>query len=990
MRVARANLTSCEGARLILKGIEDAVRPWLAIPEDRLAGMIPPPEVPRAFNTSFEGCPIHGMELFKFGNYSWIMDPFRHPWKLKCPVGGEEYPSNDFQAFLDSGMTDRSLLTGPYADDGWGWRKEGEAKKHWFVAYYCHWYWYNHVVPAVLGLSRAYLLTRKDVYGRRCLILLDRIAEAYPAMDYNRQSRYAQEFSPEYTGKIVNRIWETNVIRDLAEAIANIHGYLLQDSSDLVGGTPEERIEFLQERILMEGLRGIREDKIVGNFGMHQNAAMIVLKALGRREVTEEWLDFLLNNPGGGYYHQGIRYAMDNFIYRDGVAFENAPGYCITWARNLLKVAYHLDSLGRRYPSREKLRNMLQAPDRMVCLGRYTPAIGDSGSVASGKIVLGYDDARRAYELFGDPEFAGCAKCEFQSYEDLFLRPPRMKEAARRERRLSSDCLSGYGLVILRSRGLECSMFYGRRNGHGHHDRLGIELFGCEERLTPDLGYPQFASESKAPPAWERNTIAHNTVTVDHRKQDTGCAGSLRAFHSRGFVEMAEAHANRTYEDASLYARTIALIGREEPFFIDIFRVVGGKAHDYSIHGKPGRFATRGVALQARRGTLAGPDVPFAYLYDDPELERPDKDRSYYSYQGSGFSYLYDVSDGSPNRAWWADWSSDSCGLRLHFPHTCQEVAVCSGNPPLKPDNPKSLRYVILKNHGQELESVFTAVGEAYRRRPKIDSVRAIRIRSDGGGLPVGLEVKRGDRRYLIMSSTDPGCGLQHGSVSFRGRFLAVSFGTDGGPVEVFMDGSELDSPWLGVRIEGPARGTVRRLNTGGWVEMDPVGDIDPGVLAGEFAFICNERRSSSFRILEARSAGKRVKLRLEHSPKMGRLKGEKAGDREVVSETEILFTGNRHYEGARLVDGEHRRWLMIERAEGRRITLAEPLGDFDPTEASVYEFGPGDQISIASYLTMHRTARGWAGQTDLSATVRIGDRTKAVRPGRFGFRGVP
>jgi len=961
---------------------------WVKIPDEELPGRVPPPEVPRAFNSSFEGCPVHGMELFKFGNYSWILDPFRRPWKLKCPVGGEEYPSNDFQAYLDSGMTDRSLLTGEYPDDGWGWAKSGDMHAHWFVAYYCHWYWYNYVIPGVLGLSRAYLLTGKEAYGRKCLLLLDRIAEYYPAMDYNRQSRYAREFRPEYTGKIVNRIWETNVIRDLAESIANIKEYLLRDSSRLLGRGPQEETEFLGERVLIEGLRGIREDRIVGNYGMHQHAAMIVLKALDRDDVTEEWLDLLLNNPRGGYHHQGISYAMDNFVYRDGVAYENAPGYCFTWIRNLLKVAHHLGSLGHTYPHRERLRRMAEVPERMMCLGRYTPAIGDSGSVSSGSIVLRNDDARRACELFGTGEFARSASGSFECYEDLFREPAGdAGKDPHKKRRLSSDCLPGYGLVILRSAGLECSMFFGRKNGHGHHDRLGIELFGCGEKLTPDLGYPQFAAESKAPPAWERNTIAHNTVTVNERKQDNGCAGWLRAFHPRGFVEMAEAEANRSYDCTDSYTRTIAIIDREEPFFVDIFRVSGGSAHDYSIHGKPGDFTTGGVTLQNRNGTLAGPDIAFAHLYDDPELEAEEKDRSYYSYRGSGFSYLYDIEAGEPRGSWWADWFSDSCGIRFHFPHGCREVAVCSGNPPLRPGNPESLRYVILRNRGRELESVFTAVGEPYREAPTIESVREVTIRSDGPGLHVGLEIERKDRRYLVVSSDEPDSRLEYRSIEFRGRFLAIRFDPQGDPQEVFIDGIELRSPWASLEIAAVPRGRIGSVMEDGWVEIEGTPGFDPEGCVGEFAFISNERRSSSFRVLEARSIGERVHLRLEHGGTMGRFKGEKAGEREVISETELLFTGHRYYEGARLVDRRRQRWAVIERAEGRRIVLAEPVGDLDLSEVEVHEYGPGDGIAIRPYVTLHRTGKGWSGRTNVAASVEIGGGARRVGPGRFGFR---
>ena len=45
--------------------------------------------------------------------YPWIMDgsqPWK--WKIRCPVGGEEYPSNDFAR--------GDMTSGPFPDDGIG------------------------------------------------------------------------------------------------------------------------------------------------------------------------------------------------------------------------------------------------------------------------------------------------------------------------------------------------------------------------------------------------------------------------------------------------------------------------------------------------------------------------------------------------------------------------------------------------------------------------------------------------------------------------------------------------------------------------------------------------------------------------------------------------------------------------------------------------------------------------------------------------------
>ena len=992
IEMARRNLAEYDDAKLVSRSTIKKVSRWIRIPDKQLAGMVPPPEVPRAFNSSFEGCPIHGKDLFRFGNYSWIMDPFKRPWKLKCPVGGEEYPSNDFQRYLDSGMRDRSMLTGDFTDDGWGWRKEGDLKKHWFVAYYCHWFWYSYLIPAVLDLSRAYVLTSDGNYARKCLILLDKIAEYYPSMNYNKQSRYAQEFAPTYDGKIVNRIWETNVIKSLAESVANLRGYITDETAGLLGKECEELTKFLDENLLVEGLGGIYDGRIVGNYGMQQDAMLVVLKALDKEEETKKGLDLLINNPGGGYGHQGIRYAMDNFIYREGISFENAPGYCFTWSRNLLSIATHLWSMGVQFPEVEKLKSMLEAPDRITCQGKFTPAIGDSGSVTSEKIQLSGGEAARAYRIFRSPLFAKLAKPGFSSYEELFL--PRLtedelREASSRHFKKRSDCLGGYGLVILRSKDLECSMFFGRRNGHGHHDRLAIEIFGCGQRVTPDLGYPQFASESKAPPAWERNTISHNTVTVNEKKQDTGSAGWLRMFHSDNFVQMAEASANRTYIETSLYMRTIALINHEDSFFLDIFRVRGGHAHDYSIHGHESEFKTKGIQLRKREGTLAGPDIPYSYLYDDPELEKPDKTRSFYSYSGSGYSYLYDIMVGIPERPWWAQWRSPKAFLRIFFPQRSDETIVASGNPPIRPGNPPFLRYVILRNRGQDLESVFTAVGQVWRETGSVRSTKAVKVECEGkDAFPVGILIEQGDVRHLVISSIYYEAEMRTEGVQFKGRFLVLTTERDGRPLKVFMDGSRLTYDNLDVQVSDRLRGTIREVDHGEDRILVDFGEVPirPEAITGEMTFIQNGKRSSCFKILGAEEASQGIYIKLERGGRVGRLMVEKAGEREVRTETKLQISGHGYYEGAYLIDRGQKRSVLIESVEEDTIHLAEPLGEFALPEAYIWEYRAGDEITIGTSFSMRRRGSKWRGRTNIRTRLVIDNKTRSVGPGRFVF----
>src|SRR6185312_12076654 len=107
----------------------------------------------------------------------------------------------------------------------------------------------------------AYLLTGKDGYAHKAGVLLARIAEDYPRMDHNRQSRYATEFVPSYTGKIVNAIWETGTARDLAEAWDAVSMAVPTDAA--LGA---DAVTLVERDLLHEALAAIPQRRILGNY----------------------------------------------------------------------------------------------------------------------------------------------------------------------------------------------------------------------------------------------------------------------------------------------------------------------------------------------------------------------------------------------------------------------------------------------------------------------------------------------------------------------------------------------------------------------------------------------------------------------------------------------------------------------------------------------------------------------------------------------------
>src|SRR5690606_21288331 len=72
---ARHNVEQYVRAREIRDGILEQAQPWLERSDARILELIPPASVPRGFDLSTRGCPVHGKEVFDHGRYPWILDP---------------------------------------------------------------------------------------------------------------------------------------------------------------------------------------------------------------------------------------------------------------------------------------------------------------------------------------------------------------------------------------------------------------------------------------------------------------------------------------------------------------------------------------------------------------------------------------------------------------------------------------------------------------------------------------------------------------------------------------------------------------------------------------------------------------------------------------------------------------------------------------------------------------------------------------------------
>ena len=102
MEVVRHNLEHYDWAREHRSGILEKAEHWAGYDDAKLRTLVSPPQVPRGYQVHNDGCPVHGVKVHEQGLYRWIID-FDRPYKVTCPVGGETYPSNDFEAFSGHG-----------------------------------------------------------------------------------------------------------------------------------------------------------------------------------------------------------------------------------------------------------------------------------------------------------------------------------------------------------------------------------------------------------------------------------------------------------------------------------------------------------------------------------------------------------------------------------------------------------------------------------------------------------------------------------------------------------------------------------------------------------------------------------------------------------------------------------------------------------------------------------------------------------------------
>jgi uncharacterized protein YjdB len=505
---ARANVQQYGWAKGIRDAAVTAANPFVSLGFENLWNLVPPQTLPRSYGVNqVMGSPVTGHDIDRFGNYPYMADPIKEPWKITDPSSGYKFPTNDFGAYYRSGLdkhgvfqpalADRSLLVntlypekGPTwgVDDGYGW-VDDNGNRYTFISYYVHWQlWYSSgiIENAIKSLRDAYVYTGDMKYARAGIVLLDRIADVYPSLDASAYDPniYLQSAQGTGTGKAVGSIWETTLVQDFLSAYDAF--FPAMDDPEAIAFLSEKGRKYhlswkdsgtglrrnAEDGIVRQVYPGVKKSQIRGNVGMHQSSLALAAVVLDTMPEIKEWIDF--NNQSGGLVTDPWRVtggnlltALVNTVDRDGQGDEAAPGYNRLWLSNYLQVADYLYGYDK-YPTADlyqnvKFQSMFKAMYPLMLSENYVPTIGDTGSTGNPGLT-GLDKAQmiKAFSVYGDPIYAQLAHFLNNNttegiHSDIFTANPERIAAdieaiiqSEGPLDLASSNLTGYGFTALR------------------------------------------------------------------------------------------------------------------------------------------------------------------------------------------------------------------------------------------------------------------------------------------------------------------------------------------------------------------------------------------------------------------------------------------------------------------------------------------------------------------------------------------------------------
>ena len=1014
----KAGQTLTGGRKTPLRGEKSEAEQWLALGDEAIWSMQPDSTIPRWHWVNLkEGCPIHGTGIYRdVPFYPWLNDrgvslrqynaAVPHLWKLKCPIGGETYPSNDFAA--------GDFTSGNFADDGIGGGCDISGKKFGFLAElnqaYCH--QMLRVFPECAG---AYVSSGDPRYLHKALVAACRVAVEYAYLATMTQHRHrnsqkqVERFGPgrfdegpilDRSGFTIYAIDQAGYQLPYAEAYdavwpdidrdREIIPFLRSKGFNVHNGSDVRR--FIEENLFAVWMQGAMDGATASNEPWPQRGFAKIAEMLNYRRGTE-FMDWLYDGSGD------MRVFLPNGYFRDGAPYESTGGYNSAHVDSLGPIVDSIEHLralnpnlypADRYPDLTRTQRFRQVFDfsmDTVNIGRTFPQVGDGGSYPQFKVLDkisrqngSLEAFEQAYRVIRGPKFAWALA------SDKTWKPsagfPFSREAVEREAaKLPDDwndrssLQDGYGLAMLRSgRGdnrRALWMMYGRYRGHEHDDIMHIGLDAFRSEILGQMGYPRNWNYWEK--LWLTQILARqvpfaNMTATAQMFNDAGPVHVAEAL-ARGFSNRVESGQGFSVDPENWQRRMLALIDVDDERFycLDLYRVFGGRENWWSFHAQEDEgFATSGIQWEKQpTGTLAGADV----LYGDSEWLR--KNTVYdntYGFQGPlfGFPHLYNVNRGDPQGPWTADWKlkgSEGLHFRLTMADSGGSKAVmCDGKSPAGA-SPYEMKWVLLHQTGETpVKTQVCSLMELYKGEPLILGVRKLKITpgDEAGFSPLAIVVSLKDRDDYLFASNDGGIERTvEGGFVFAGRFGYFSQRKNGECRLELIGGNRLTRNGVGLRSDGPGeyRGRIVALDhRQNRITISPVPE-HAEELVGKIVHVTNPSRRVSLKVASAKSGEQGLELEFAADSRIGIGRVTGVDGRNILTDTRFYLGGYRYYHGARLTnagasaeyfssDVVNRKYAQIDPAMHPTVDPAKLAAEF-PVGSwfEIYDYGVGDEV---------------------------------------------
>jgi Heparinase II/III-like protein len=365
---------------------------------------------------------------------------------------------------------------------------------------------------------------------------------------------------------------------------------------------------------------------------------------------------------------------------------------------------------------------------------------------------------------------------------------------------------------------LQVHLHFAGGYGHEHADLLSLTLFARGHERLSDLGYTHTRYR-----AWSLATLAHNTVMVDGRDQDTGSEsrpsdGNLQLYvPGDATFQAVEASAPRAYPGLTRdYRRMLILIGvgPDRAYVVDLFRVQGGTRHEYALLGDADHDGTLEAHLPWSR---AGATL----LPTGVSVKLPTGESVAGEAGGHNIAYAFvrDVETARPSRPWVARFTSEATprgSVRVHrLPEPATEVfraRAPSLRRALADDalvDRDTLPMLVERREGADLSSTFLSVLEPYAEQPFLKAVERLPLNDARPG-DVGLKIAwDGGTDTLLIPGEAAGAILRSGDLVMQGRIGFVR--ERAGEVErmTLVGGTRLEKGSQTLTGQGLVRGEI-------------------------------------------------------------------------------------------------------------------------------------------------------------------------------------